>query len=74
MINWRDVRSPEELKECSEAILALPWEEKEPILREMSDYLEEIKRQKGMEVKILTSKSPSTRSRRVRAGRRKRRG
>ena len=71
MINWRDVRSTEELKECSEAILALPWDEKEPILREMSDYLESLKEQKEARPR---AEEPLTRNKRVRAGRRKRRG
>lgn len=41
MINWREIRSVEQLRAFSKEFQVLPWAIKEPILKEMADFMED---------------------------------
>jgi len=69
IMNWRDIRSIEALNQFQKWLEVLPWEKKEPILKEMTIYLEKIKeidQKRPVEIKealVKTRRPRRTRSR-----------
>lgn len=70
MMNWREIRTHEALKDWIAFINQLDWETKEPILAEMTAYLDSLKELKVLEAGELVPPVRQVRRRRIRNSRR----